>query len=127
MSRVIAKAMTQSLNDSTLPLGIAGYLKRREERELVQRPVESILAFTDGNVEKFRTHLRRELDKNSKNKAVPRHRLQVKKASEFRGKQIDPVGNIWRLRSSPDRTPDGFNQQATRRDVFASVNSIEHR
>ena len=86
-----------------------------------------MLVFSDGNSEKGRTILRRQLDKNSKNKAVPGHWLQAKKASEFGGKQIDPVGNIWRFRSSPDRRPHGFNQQAAMRDVFASVNSIEHR
>jgi hypothetical protein len=36
MSSVIAKAMTQSLNDSILPLGIVGRLKRRKERKLIQ-------------------------------------------------------------------------------------------
>ncbi len=32
----VKKVMTQSLNDSTLPLGIASRLKKREERELAQ-------------------------------------------------------------------------------------------
>jgi signal transduction histidine kinase len=43
------------------------------------------------------------LDKNSKNKAVPKDWPQAQKASEFRRKQIDPVKNSRRFGSPPNR------------------------
>jgi hypothetical protein len=101
--------------------------RRRADRKLVQGGANRVLTLGDGNIEKFCADFRRKAHKNSKNKAVPRERLQHKQPAHFRGKQIERVGGIYRFRSSPNRRPDGFNQEAPMRLVFTSVNPVEHR
>ena len=95
----------------------------REERKLVQRGANRVLELGDGNVEKFRADFRRKAHQNSKNKAVPRKRLQHKEATQFRGKQLECIGSIRRFRSSPNNRPDGFNQKVATAAERPSVDS----
>ena len=69
----------------------------------------------NGNFEKFRADFGREADQNSKNKAVPRYRLQHKEAPKFRGEALDFMGTVRRFRSSPNRRFDCFSQEAAGR------------
>ena len=82
---------------------------------MIQGGAKCLLALGYRDVEKSRTDFRREAHENSKNKAVPRKRLQHEKAAQLRGKKLERVGIIRRFRSLPKSGPNGFNQEAAMR------------
>lgn len=93
----------------------------------MQSCVHCVLELGDRNIEKSGADFRRKAHQNSKDKAVPRQRLQHKEAAKLWGQQWDRVGSARRVRSSPKCGPDGLNQKTSTGYIFASANSVQHR
>ena len=79
---------------------------RTEERTLGQRSIYRVFELDNGNFEKFHADFEREADQNSKNKAVPRQKLQHKEAPNFRGRHSTSQGpsDDFVRRRTPDLT-----------------------